>query len=298
METNRPLRLVVAIDGGPADAGALAWAAQLMERTPCEVSIVYLVSPEVEAVRFGVEEMWDGVHASGPLIEALNGSIDRKLLPFPSLASATRRFVIATEATVVQTVRELEALAPSFVVLGVSSRGRRAVKPASLLRALTVPAVCAREREAAVAKGIPSIRSVLVAVDLKEPAPTALSQAYGLLRHTGGRVELCYVRERAWNAYGTATLAPPLTAEECATCERDLRTLIPPEARSLGIETNVSVLEGPNAAEVIRQAAERLGTDVIALATHDRRGLDRAIRGSVTEGVLHASKTPALVIHT
>jgi nucleotide-binding universal stress UspA family protein len=69
--------------------------------------------------------------------------------------------------------------------------------------------------------------------------------------------------------------------------------IVPHEAELLGITTNVSILEGDTAPEAIRQAAERLGTDVIALATHDRHGLS-----SVSDAVVHQAATPTLVVHT
>jgi nucleotide-binding universal stress UspA family protein len=260
------------------------------------VTIVRLISPQLEAARFGIDELWDGIGTRGPLIEAVNRSLDRELAPFPTLAQAPRRFVVSTEQTILQTARDVAALDPTLVVLAVAAHqhrhARRSVRPTSLLRALRVPAVCIPEEAVTVARRIPSIDSVLVAVDLLDPAPEALLSAYGLLRHTGGRVELCYVRTRDWD------LAPSLGEEQRRTYEDRLRALVPHEAELLGITTNVSILEGSTASEVIRQAAARLATDLIAVATHDRRGLDRAVRGSVSDAVVHQTATPTLVVHT
>jgi nucleotide-binding universal stress UspA family protein len=288
-------RMAVLLDGATTDRAALAWAAQMAERTASDVSIVRLVSPDLEAARFGIDEIWDGTEARGPLIEALQGSLERELVAFPTLARAPRRFLVGTEQTVMQTANELAALEPTFVVLATATRQhhgvRRAVRPASLLRALRVPAACIPEVAVALPRRIPSIESVLVAVDLDDPAPEAVLSAYGMLRHSGGRVELCYVRTPDWD------LAGPLSVDQRRDYEQRLRALVPREAEVLGIETNVSVLEGETASEVIRQAAARLRVDVIALATHDRRGLDRALRGSVSDAVVHETATPTLVVH-
>jgi nucleotide-binding universal stress UspA family protein len=301
LQTQRAIRLAVILDGGSADRAALEWAAKLSDRTACEVVLARLVAPEIEAARYGVDEIWDGVHASGPLIDAVNRTLTRELQPFPQLATASRRFVLATEETAGRAARDLAALEPTLAVVGMSAdrsaRRGRAVQPNTLMRTLTIPVVCVHHRQAQDEEVIPSIYSVLVAVDLARPAPAALMRAYSLLRNTGGRVELCYVHQPGWDAFGDVVLKGPLSASERAACERDLRALVPPEAAALGIETNVSVLEGSDPAVAIRQAAARLGVDVIAVATQDRTGLDRALRGSTSDAVVHTTETPTLVVH-
>jgi nucleotide-binding universal stress UspA family protein len=294
-------RIAVLLDGGPTDRAALAWTARLADRTQCETVLVRLISPEVDAARFGLEEPWGGCEATGPLIEAAGQSLTRELLAVPALARAPRRFVIGGEQAVTQACADIAALGPTFVVLagpsGKFRRAARAVRPTWLLRALTVPAVCVPIAEPEAEHEIPNIGSVLVAVDVNEPEPGAVLRAYGLLRPSGGRVELCYVHERGWDGVAGAAFVPPLTPVEKSACEMQLRALIPAQAEALGIVTNVSVIEGPVAGLVIAQAAARLGTDVVAIATHDRRGLARALRGSVAEAVLHESAVPALIVH-
>lgn len=296
-----PWRIAVVLDGGSGDAGVMSWATDLVERTPCETIVVRLVSPELEAARFGIEELWDGFEPTGPMIEAVDASLKRELSGSLILSGAPRCFVLASEGGLSRTARDLAALKPDVLVLGVLDPKRRtqprAVRPETLLRALNLPAVCVPAAEELSAR-IPTVRSVLVAVDLSEPAPAAVRQAYGLLRNNGGRVELCSVYERGRDAFADGTLLPALTAEERRTHEQKLRALIPAGAGALGIVTNVSVLEGSSAAQTIAQAAARLGADIIAVAAHDRKGLSRALRGSVTEAVLRVSDTPTLVIHT
>jgi nucleotide-binding universal stress UspA family protein len=49
--------------------------------------------------------------------------------------------------------------------------------------------------------------------------------------------------------------------------------------------------------EVIKSAAATIKADVIVMGTHGRRGLARALRGSVTERVLREADVPILAIH-
>ena len=75
------------------------------------------------------------------------------------------------------------------------------------------------------------------------------------------------------------------------------RAEIPGDATEHGIATHVSVLEGRFAAEAILQAAKRLDVDAIALGSHGRRGLGRALLGSVAEEVARKAARPVLIVH-
>jgi nucleotide-binding universal stress UspA family protein len=48
--------------------------------------------------------------------------------------------------------------------------------------------------------------------------------------------------------------------------------------------------------EAIVEQARRLGADIIALGTHGRRGLARAIMGSDAEGVVRAATVPVMLV--
>ena len=75
-----------------------------------------------------------------------------------------------------------------------------------------------------------------------------------------------------------------------------LRALIPPEAASVGVLTEVEVVEHIEVAEAIGQTAERSGADVICLGTHGGSGWSKAMAGSVAQKVMASSKRPLLVI--
>ena len=72
--------------------------------------------------------------------------------------------------------------------------------------------------------------------------------------------------------------------------------MIPPEAAAHAIATHVSVLAAPFVDEAIVAAAERLDVDVVALASHGRSGLSRALLGSVAEQVVRRSPRPVLIV--
>ncbi len=61
------------------------------------------------------------------------------------------------------------------------------------------------------------------------------------------------------------------------------------------IEVDCTVCFGEAAEEIVK-AAQAPRVDLIAMATHRRRGLDRAFRGSVAETVERASAIPVVLV--
>ena len=62
-----------------------------------------------------------------------------------------------------------------------------------------------------------------------------------------------------------------------------------------GIEVDCAVCFGEAAEEIVKDA-QAARVDLIAMATHRRRGLDRALRGSVAETVERASSIPVVLV--
>lgn len=69
------------------------------------------------------------------------------------------------------------------------------------------------------------------------------------------------------------------------------------ELQKRGLDVEVAVLYGDPAERVLAFAEEN-GTDLIALSTHGRTGLDRARYGSVAEALLRKGRRPMLVVRT
>jgi nucleotide-binding universal stress UspA family protein len=66
-------------------------------------------------------------------------------------------------------------------------------------------------------------------------------------------------------------------------------------ARGLRVQTRVAVDEQPGAA-VVREAADP-SVDLVALATHGRRGVSRLLLGSVADKVIRGAARPVLAFH-
>ena len=68
-------------------------------------------------------------------------------------------------------------------------------------------------------------------------------------------------------------------------------------ARAAGVAFNSSFVQSDDPAEAIVNTAEENQCDLIVMASHGRRGLDRLMYGSVTEKVMTRTAIPVLVLH-
>lgn len=64
-----------------------------------------------------------------------------------------------------------------------------------------------------------------------------------------------------------------------------------------GLITRIEVVVAPQAAIAIVEQAQQDRSDLIAMATHGRRGLARVLLGSVADNVLHGATTPVLLLY-
>jgi nucleotide-binding universal stress UspA family protein len=136
-----------------------------------------------------------------------------------------------------------------------------------------------------------TMRAILVPLDGTEHAQRVLPHAEALAAATGGRLVLMEAAE------GHALYeqdAPLARRTALATAEQYLAEL---ERREWGrgLPAEHVVIEGPPTAAILG-AAETRHADMIVMATHARRGLDRLVTGSVAEGVLRRSPVPVVLV--
>ena len=135
--------------------------------------------------------------------------------------------------------------------------------------------------------------NILVPIDFSANAERALDYACDLAAKLGARVHVV-------NAIGAMLpeLSVALTDQMLATIRHNnasvLDKLIGPrrERASFG---EVSVVDG-DAREAILKAARAVGADLIVMGTHGRRGISRALLGSVAEEVLRRAPCPVLTV--
>lgn len=69
------------------------------------------------------------------------------------------------------------------------------------------------------------------------------------------------------------------------------------DAHEIGVPCETALLRNDHPYEAIISAAQQNGCDLIAMATHGKRGLKGLLVGSETQKVLTHSQTPVLVFH-
>jgi nucleotide-binding universal stress UspA family protein len=138
-----------------------------------------------------------------------------------------------------------------------------------VLRDSRVPLLLAREHDR-------PIRKILVPVDGK-PSAAALRPAVKLAQICRSRGVFLHV------VPGPPPPDDPVTAAAARRFE------------AVDLRSSRRTVTGDPAAEILKQAAAE-DVDLIAMATHGRKGLPRALLGSVAERVIRASPVPMLVL--
>ena len=177
-----------------------------------------------------------------------------------------------------------------------------------LVRTLSMPVLLVRPREGvADLEREADLKRILVALDGSTLAEQILEPAVALGALTGAEFTLVrVVRPVVIGAYalgagGLGQLAvgmEQLEAEHKRRCEQAENYLEEIAARlrvrKLTVRTHVATEEQP--AVGILQEAQKADADLIALATHGRRGLSRLFLGSVADKVVRGGRLPVLLL--
>ena len=145
-------------------------------------------------------------------------------------------------------------------------------------------------------------RRILIATDGSELASKAVAHGIALARKLNVPITVVTVTE-SWSSSDLARAAGdgsqnPITRYEemaasaaCSILEKAAEL-----AKSQGVLCNVIHMQDRHPAEGIIAAAEENGCDLLVMASHGRRGIDRLLLGSRANEVLTHSKVPALIV--
>ena len=141
-------------------------------------------------------------------------------------------------------------------------------------------------------------RHILLPTDGSELATRAVEKGVELAKQLGARVTILTVVE----PYHIMTLNPTQLEESLATYRRhaeDQAAKVLGEAASraakVGVAADTLTRVGESPWEEIDAVAGEIGADLIAMASHGRRGLSALMLGSQTGRVVAQSKVPVLV---
>lgn len=138
-------------------------------------------------------------------------------------------------------------------------------------------------------------KHILVPTDLGEGGAQALDYACELARALGAQVHLLNVVTIP--ALGVPELGVALTSSMIDQLVMDSQTALDRLAQTrCSDHAGQALVKVGDARDVINQTAKELGVDLIVMGTHGRRGISRALLGSVAETVVRSAPCAVLTV--
>jgi nucleotide-binding universal stress UspA family protein len=142
-------------------------------------------------------------------------------------------------------------------------------------------------------------KSILVPVDGSPTSRKGLDQALKLAQSLGCSLEILHVIDTVTIlAYGELAAYAPQIASDLQAAGAKIVADAGKRAEKAGVPYEGRVLdaEGKAVSAVIVDEAKKRKVSLIAMGTHGRRGLLRAVLGSDAEGVLREAPVPVLLV--
>lgn len=140
-------------------------------------------------------------------------------------------------------------------------------------------------------------RTILVPIDFGDASTAALDYAVGLVEGTDAKVYVLHTFEIPIVGLpdGVVAATAELTSRIVNAAQRALDdTVARYRDRKVWLKP---LLKQGDAREVIIAQTKELGAELICIGTHGRRGIARALIGSIAESVLRTSPVPVLTVH-
>ena len=143
---------------------------------------------------------------------------------------------------------------------------------------------------------MPLPKTILVPVDFSDTSERALDYAVDLAKQLGAAVVVMHAYELP--VYGFPDGAFVATVEMATRIMNGAQAGLQAELdkhKGSGVEMRTVLRQGTPVDEV-HSVADEVKADLIVVGTHGRRGLARALLGSVAENVIRTSARPVLAI--
>jgi len=140
-------------------------------------------------------------------------------------------------------------------------------------------------------------KRILVATDFSDTANAAFDYAVDLARQLGAKVTALHAYELPVYGFPNGALVASVEmATRIMTSAQEALDAACKARASKGVEITPIVRQGVTWEEVHR-VAEEVDADLIVIGTHGRKGLSRALLGSVAEKIIRTATRPVLTIH-
>jgi len=140
------------------------------------------------------------------------------------------------------------------------------------------------------------IRGILVPTDGSKCSERAVCFAGSLAKKLSAKVHVLFASETNYAGPWYCYVLDDAVAEKVHKKGQEIVNEAAQELRDLGVTEVEPHLKEGHPGEVITQMAATLDADLIVMGTHGRRGLERALMGSVAREVANTSTTPLLLV--
>ena len=140
-------------------------------------------------------------------------------------------------------------------------------------------------------------KTILVPTDFSDASEAALAYAITLGAKLEASVHVVHAFELPLVGFpdGTMTITAEMASRIIEGAQKGLDDLTRKYGHR-GVKLSTS-LEQADPRDGVLTAAEKVKADLIVMGTHGRRGISRALIGSVAEGVVRTAPVPVLTVH-
>ena len=141
--------------------------------------------------------------------------------------------------------------------------------------------------------------NILVSLDISESTDKVVAEAAQLAKAMSAKLYLMHVAEPEpdFIGYGVGPQTVRDSVSEELHKEHAHIQELAESLRLKGLDAKGILIQG-STVEAILQQAEKLDAQMIVMGSHGRGAIYKMLVGSVSEGVLHGSKCPVLVVPT
>jgi nucleotide-binding universal stress UspA family protein len=144
-------------------------------------------------------------------------------------------------------------------------------------------------------------KRILVATDGSALSNKAVKGALGLASATGAEVVALHVVPRypmSWfeGGIGVSPREVERTEKAWADKAQELLDAVAEQAKAMQVEATTAISHSDLVGQAILGAAKKHKCDLIVMASHGRKGIQRVLLGSETQQVLTHGTTPVLVL--
>jgi len=279
----RPLRVMIGLDESASCDPAIAQLHQLRALGPVDVVAGHVYYADETARRYGLRAQ-SMVDADPTLERFLRRDLEQRLGELPGQGAIEFRFRAGLGRIGDHLLEIADAAAVDLIVVGTKQKGgigRLSSVSSVLVHDAKQSVWCVPAAAHAALAAIPRWKTAVVATDLSEFGNHAIPYAFTVI---GGKGEVHLIHVRDEDHEGKAP----------AETEAKLLALAP--AGQTGVTVRAHVITGDDPAQTIGEAAERLGADVVVIASRARGGLSRVLLGSVADKLLRACRRPVLIL--